>query len=1271
MKRILLLLILFVSIRASATIYYVSSSGSDSNNGTSTITPILSLTKVNSLNLVAGDQVLFKKGDTFYGTLNVTKSGTLNNVITFGAYGSGENPIITGFTSVTSWTNLGSNIYESTNAVSTLSTLNMVSIGGVNTAMGKYPNSGYFTYQSNATTSITSSDLDGVINWTGAELMVRCNYYFQQRTAITSQSGSTLNFSNSSKLANGYGFFIQNDARTLDQQNEWYYNPATKKIRIYSTSQPSNVRVSSVEYPIYFSNVNSPTAYIKIENINVEGANSIGIYRWSFGSSASRANHIEIDNCSVLYSGVNGISVRANYLTITDCIISDVNGNGINVGYNPWNVIERNTINNIGLHIGMLQTGSEYYYGATSGINTQHTQNSSISYNKITNCGYDGINFGGSTTRNTIIKNNVIDNFCLVAGDGGGIYGSYHSSAVIDGNIVMTGVAPITGTNQSFAQAVGIYLDDNTDTCEVKNNTVYNASCYGLQYNSTSNINTHHNTVYASGRNELRLQRWSGELALVNNDFSYNKFITKSASQKVISLISYENDIPTFGVFDHNYYARPLDNNTIISVNQPSTGSASYTLAQWKTFSGMDANSVGTPKTLSSASDIFFYYNSTGISSTINIDQPSIDVASTAYYTPTTLQPYTSLVTLRDATLGTYYYVSTSGSDSNSGLLMSDPWKTLAKLNATNFADGSRIYMKSGDVWSGETLNFTNATQGWDDEILVTSYGTGSKPVISGFETLTSWTSDGNGIYHTTISNSACNMVTVNGVNTPIARYPKTGYLTFETYSGSTSITDNELPASPSWSGGQAVVRINGFQYNIATISGHTSHTLTLSGGSTPDATGEYKYFLQNHPNALTAIGDWYKSGTTLYMYFGANSPSSYVIKAAKTAKLVTTDKSYVTLDGIRIEGAVEKGYESVGTHNTVQNCDFEFMGRYGATFAQTTPTVDNNTFSNSNGTAVFMNANSYVLSNNTISNIGLQPGMVENGTNNQMGISIIAGSGGTCEYNKLSNIGYIGISTWGSSNIIRYNKVDGFCSHLPDGGGIYANYIGSAPYPTGIKVYNNIVLNGGGEGLYSDAVNQNTEWYNNTVSNCISGILLNTPINHSVHDNTFYNCKYGMNFYNWHTNSLTPTGCTVSSNTIVEGTNSTYAVKIGDSTNRDILSMGTITGNKFYSEIGKQAAQFKAYFTPSAPLSNYNIGDWRTLTGFETTSTLSTLVSFNKLSVIYNDTKVNKDFQVVSKKDLSGNYINGTITLTPFVSKVLVDGVTKYLIMNKKMYAY
>ena len=159
---ITLILFLLYSRTVTATIYYVSNSGNDSNSGISTSSPWQTLTKVNTTLFFAGDQILFQRGDTFYGSLTIKQSGTSDKPITFGAYGTGANPIITGFTAVTAWTNLGGNIWESTNAVSKLLTCNMVTINGVNTAMGRYPKitdtaKGYLTVQSHPKqTSITS-----------------------------------------------------------------------------------------------------------------------------------------------------------------------------------------------------------------------------------------------------------------------------------------------------------------------------------------------------------------------------------------------------------------------------------------------------------------------------------------------------------------------------------------------------------------------------------------------------------------------------------------------------------------------------------------------------------------------------------------------------------------------------------------------------------------------------------------------------------------------------------------------------------------------------------------------------------------------------------------------------------------------------------------------------------------------------------------------------------------------------------------------------------
>lgn len=76
--------------------YYVDSNGSDSSNGLSPATAWKTLSKVNAVTFQPGDSVLFKRGDSWTGTLVIKSSGTADARITFGTYGSGEKPRITG-----------------------------------------------------------------------------------------------------------------------------------------------------------------------------------------------------------------------------------------------------------------------------------------------------------------------------------------------------------------------------------------------------------------------------------------------------------------------------------------------------------------------------------------------------------------------------------------------------------------------------------------------------------------------------------------------------------------------------------------------------------------------------------------------------------------------------------------------------------------------------------------------------------------------------------------------------------------------------------------------------------------------------------------------------------------------------------------------------------------------------------------------------------------------------------------------------------------------
>lgn len=77
-------------------IYYFSNAGNDTTGNGSIATPYASLAKATALVLSPGDNVLFNRGDTFRGFLTTTANGSDISPITYGAYGSGDKPLILG-----------------------------------------------------------------------------------------------------------------------------------------------------------------------------------------------------------------------------------------------------------------------------------------------------------------------------------------------------------------------------------------------------------------------------------------------------------------------------------------------------------------------------------------------------------------------------------------------------------------------------------------------------------------------------------------------------------------------------------------------------------------------------------------------------------------------------------------------------------------------------------------------------------------------------------------------------------------------------------------------------------------------------------------------------------------------------------------------------------------------------------------------------------------------------------------------------------------------
>jgi hypothetical protein len=659
-----LLLLTFVvfAFTANATTYYISNDGNDSNSGTDASSPWQTINRLNSASLSPGDNVLFRRGDTFYGTIVASNSGRNGSPVTYGGYGSGNKPVITGFTNVTSWTNKGGNIWESTNAVSTLSSLNMVVINGVNTPMGRYPNAStsypflpnFFNFQSHSgsgsgNSSITSSNLSGGNNWTGADVVVRVNSWTYDRETISSQSGNSLNFvGQTDGLADGWGFFIQNDIRTLDVQNEWYYNPSTKKISIYSVGMPSNVQVSTVE-TLFYLNSNFPSVNsTNLDNLNFSGANTNAI--WMSGNLT-----FSITNSNISYCGLEGLLLYGGGIqsgTINNNSFSNCGSSSIaSTGSTNALTIKNNTMVGSGMISCYKQND---YTGPAMFISSP---NSLVQYNSVDSSAYCGIEFSGN---NIQIRNNFVNHSNMVRDDGGGIYTGYQNQTgkIIDGNIVLNAVGNTNGGGPGKELAAyGIFIDDFGCNIAITNNTVANCSSAGLNLHDTKNVTVTNNTLYNNGKpgwsnGQLFVQGDAGEFTgyMGANSVTNNILFAKDANQYSLSYYANpdgNNNAVNFGSFNYNYYAKPIKPSATFTSDQ-NIAKGELSLSQWQSAVGGDANSQQAAITITDVNLLRFEYNATNQSKTISLGANYIDVKGNNYNGSITLAPYTSAALIRN-----------------------------------------------------------------------------------------------------------------------------------------------------------------------------------------------------------------------------------------------------------------------------------------------------------------------------------------------------------------------------------------------------------------------------------------------------------------------------------------------------------------------------------------------------------------------------------------------------------------------------------------------
>ncbi|MBA3686602.1 MAG: right-handed parallel beta-helix repeat-containing protein, partial [Planctomycetes bacterium] len=693
MRLTIIILLSLAADAAQAASYHVSAgSGDDARTALQAqdpATPWRTLDKCNAVfaSLQPGDALLFKRGETFTGSLTIARSGALGSPIRIGAYGDAgvPRPVITGLQPVGAWTALGGGLYQATSP-SFPASLNLVTVDGALQPMGRWPkldstNGGYWTFQSHVgTTSITSSDLADAPDYVGGEVVSRKYQWIMDRATIVTQHGTTLTIAprispghpsvTYEPYEDNHGFFIQNHPATLTTAGEWSYASGTLTM-CFPGGNPGAYAVQAATHEILVEVTGR--SHVRFEGVAFSGSNAK-----TFGIVGS--DHVEIVDCAITLSGLNGIDadIASSHLTVAGCTITRTNNNAIEGGSAQHWLIRDNLLQHNGMTRGAGQSGDGQYVGMS-----YIGGHSLVEFNRVIDTGYLGIHFCGDSV---LIKNNFVQRFCVIKTDGGGIY-TYGEKTrtgrrvidniVVDGRGDRFGLGPEVLANPYMGGDHGIYMDGGSTQVEITGNTTANCDASGYHLGSSRDITVRGNTAYNNSRTQLLLITTEAQAGGL--DIRDNILFSRKGDQSVTVYQIAAQEVGTIGIIDDNFYCRPVLEPHGIAVQGYSRnaqnwdspyndggiveadwigdpGTLFYSLDRWQAISGYDLNTIKTPIPFDPADPqaldrIRFEYNASKTAVLIPLDGIYADVRGATHAGSITLAPYASAVLIRTGTV--------------------------------------------------------------------------------------------------------------------------------------------------------------------------------------------------------------------------------------------------------------------------------------------------------------------------------------------------------------------------------------------------------------------------------------------------------------------------------------------------------------------------------------------------------------------------------------------------------------------------------------------
>lgn len=596
MRSFLFLSALLFAFLANAATYYVSPNGNDSNSGTSQSQAWRTLNRLAQVQYAfqSGDQILLERGGVYRGTIPVGSSGTPGAPLVYGAYGTGDDPVISGSDVITGWQQYQGNIWRAPVSDS----VQYVHVNGKMMTLARYPNTGWLRMDQGTATTLRDNDL-GQANgyWVGATAVIRATNWSYDRAVVSGFTNKTLSFPSiyEDPGSYGWGYFMENKLSELDAPGEWYYDRSAGMLYLQAPGNvnPNTLVVEAAVRP-HGMVIAWQRQYVQIRNLTFRHQKEACIRN-------DGGNYIDVSNCTFRDS-YHGIRSYGQFNLYNQCLFRGLYATGAFL-IDSGTVFSNNHMVDIANHPGRGENLWGYFGLRVTGGNNQ------VKNNLLDSIGYIGI----VMDKNTLVEKNIVQRCLTTLNDGGGIAFDNANGMNIRNNIVrdMVGNLESAATDHPTYEPIshGIYFGNTTiRNTTVEGNTVSKCTASGIHVDHTmvASGNVVKDNVLFDNGIQLSISDYSnynGPNAQqpffkenFNDVYSGNVMYSLTKDQLCMRLYNCYSATPVnFGTFTNNRYFNPY-NEMSIRVQNTFAGTVTfYTLERWKAVRSVDANSTRSP----------------------------------------------------------------------------------------------------------------------------------------------------------------------------------------------------------------------------------------------------------------------------------------------------------------------------------------------------------------------------------------------------------------------------------------------------------------------------------------------------------------------------------------------------------------------------------------------------------------------------------------------------------------------------------------------------